>query len=154
MQIIDYKKKEYFNQTYNLFLSYPNLFPRVELLIAKKDLETDSDKKHEKLIIYNNNEVLGYVALANCYATDYSWQIQWLVVHPKHKRKGIASKLIRSLFNRAKDKNLEQIFIETCSCDEEKPARKFYESVGFEKIAVLSDYYQKNHSKVIYIKKL
>ncbi|MBM3209428.1 GNAT family N-acetyltransferase [Candidatus Shapirobacteria bacterium] len=88
------------------------------------------------------------------YATDYSWQVNWLAVHPECRRRGIGTGLINALFRQAKKIRLKRIFVETCSCEEERPARAFYEKNGFKQIALIPEFYGANHSKVIYQKEL
>ncbi|MBN1263210.1 MAG: GNAT family N-acetyltransferase [Candidatus Pacebacteria bacterium] len=154
MKVKTFLQYKHQQQAYKIFKSYPNLFTKAELKILREDLKTGDNKSHFKFVAVDKEQVVGFISLATCYATDYSWQVNWLAVHPDFQRLGVGRLLINFLFQKAKKLGLKRLFVETCSCQGEKPARLFYQKHGFKKIARLPDFYARKHSKVIYLKNI
>jgi N-acetylglutamate synthase-like GNAT family acetyltransferase len=146
-----YKTKDS-DKVCKLFKAYPNLFPEVESELVKKDLKQPSTDQHFKYVYTKDDQVVGFSSLTKCVGSAYSWEIHWLVVDPKYKRQGIATNLIKKIIDKAKELGLPQLFVETCSCEGEKPARNFYSSIGFKQSAKIPNFYGEGHSKIIYRK--
>jgi|GEM_PF-2017238 len=153
MEIAEYTTK-YAPVVFGIFASYPELFPQAELKILKGELSSPSNPKNYKFIAIANNKIVGFISLATCYATDYSWQVNWLAVRSECRQRGVGTSLLSALFLQAKKIRLKRIFVETCSCERERPARAFYEKNGFQQIALIPEFYGANHSKVTYQKEL
>ena len=152
MQIIDFNKYAHLNQVINLFSLYPQIFPPVEIELLKSDLLASSSDTLHNWVAVSNEKVVGFVSLSTFYDTNNSWQINWLVVDPKFHRRGCGSDLVNKTIAASKDLNLSQLWVETCSCDNETQARNLYLKSGFKEIARLPDYYSTGHSKVVYLR--
>ncbi len=62
-----------------------------------------------------------------------------VAVHPAHRRRGIAGKLLKALLNAEKKRGTRCIFLEVRALD--KAAISLYEKAGFGRIALRKDYY-------------
>ena len=76
-------------------------------------------------------------------------------INEKFRRKGLGEKLLRSSIEDAKtflEKDnyiLRKVLLTTAQ--DNKPARKLYEKVGFQKTAVLKDLYGRGENELVYI---
>ncbi len=97
----------------------------------------------EMLVFEDGNELLGACVFNHMYHEDYhkiSWGIDAKddkigVIHvfatsPNHFRKGIGTKMLRSIIEYAKDSGLKTIRLDAFKLN--KPAIALYESVGFQ----------------------
>jgi len=152
VKIIFFSPKLHSRQTLEIFQSRPDIFPDRELKIITEGLKKASGPSHLKLVAVVNNKVVGYIGAFKAEESQDSWELDWFTVDENFQRKGIGSLLMKAIERRAKEKNTARLFIETCSCKGELPARKFYQKQGYKRIAVLPNFYSKNHSKVIFFK--
>lgn len=88
------------------------------------------------IVAQKGDAVAGYVGL---HYFDISAAITNIAVHPDFRRQGIASKLLTSLFDFAKEKGIGQISLEVRVSN--SPAISLYEKHGFEKAAVRKNLY-------------
>lgn len=82
------------------------------------------------------------VADATLHRSDYSWtkhvgEIR-IVVAPSMRKKGLGSILARELFHQAMLSGIEKIIVEMA--EEDEPARRVFEKIGFKQEAVLKDH--------------
>jgi ribosomal protein S18 acetylase RimI-like enzyme len=81
--------------------------------------------------------------------------IDELWVDEKFRRKGLGEKLLRTSIEDAKNffKRdgfvLKKVLVTTA--EDNEPARKLYEKIGFQKSAVLKDLYGKGENEIVYI---
>lgn len=62
-----------------------------------------------------------------------------IAVHPKHRRKGVATALMRELLKRFSEKGAKAVRLEVRVSNE--AAIKLYEKLGFKKVGVIKRYY-------------
>lgn len=86
-----------------------------------------------------DNEIVGYIAANLLY--DHI-DILSVLVDNKYTRSGIASALLSSVLDYAKDINIHDILLEVRVSN--IPAQKLYEKYGFNKISVRKNYYPDN----------
>ena len=84
-----------------------------------KHWETRCDKKRPFVFI-RNTEVAGFIEL------DQDGHIDCMYVHPKYKRKGVASELVDHAVNAAFELGLDRVFVEASIC-----AKPVFENKGF-----------------------
>ena len=66
--------------------------------------------------------------------------ITLIAVHPIHQRKGLGKFLLSNLIKRSRSLRTNQIHLEVRETNE--PAKAFYKSMGFKKIANRSNFYE------------
>lgn len=86
----------------------------------------------------DNDEVVGYAVLETVLDEG---SLLIIAVDEKYRRKGVAKMLFSQLEEIAKEKDLSFITLEVRVSNES--AIKFYDSQGFEKVAVRKNYYSK-----------
>ena len=101
-----------------------------------------------------NNQVIGYVCYGKSPASYATYDLYWIAVKPHVQKKGVGKSLINFVETEIKKENGNQILVETSSKSAYLATQKFYESLGYDKIAVIDDYYAPGDSKIIYAKKL
>lgn len=67
-------------------------------------------------------------------------EVKSMKTSPDHLRKGVARKLLIHIISEAKNRGYNRLSLETGSMDAFLPAKKLYESLGFEYCGPFSDY--------------
>ena len=70
-----------------------------------------------------------------------------VAVHPEYRAKGIGKKLTSAAIEQAKELGTEVIFLEVRVTN--TPARRLYQSLGFEKIDLRKGYYRDGENAII-----
>jgi ribosomal-protein-alanine N-acetyltransferase len=86
---------------------------------------------YNKIIVAENNEILGYCAFSD---EGEIIHIKSIAVHPNYRNKGIARALIKEVMKLKKD-----IYLEVRVSNE--IAIKLYENLGFKKIKTIKKFY-------------
>ena len=84
----------------------------------------------------NQGEIVGFAALTLRFVPTkgYVGVIEDVVVDEKHRRKGLGTRLLEKIFNKANElsKELNIVAIELTSNKNREAARKLYRKIGFE----------------------
>jgi GNAT superfamily N-acetyltransferase len=150
MEIKTYQPDE-LQTVLGIFSSYPKIFPEWERALLKKEL-LELNQNHLAFTCQIKGEIVGFTSFKKFEDAENSWCVNWLAVNNNHSRKGVATLLLKYVFDLAKSMKLKQVFVETCACADQLPARKAYESLGFVQCGLLPDYFESGHSKTIYQK--
>lgn len=153
LKVINFDPKLHKDQVLKIFKSHSNVFPKREIAMLKRGVENPSQKEICKLVAVLDKKVLGYVEVIKPEDSKSSWELNWLAVSKKYQRKGIGILLINTIEKTISDLQGSQLFIHTCDCKEERPARELYRKMGYKKIALLPDYFAPGYSRVVFIKK-
>lgn len=98
--------------------------------------------------------MLGYSCFGRVPLTEASYDLYWLVVDTDFQKKGFAKQLLNLTEKAVSAEGGTQLYAETSSMDNYKPARSFYQKVGFSECARQKDFYKKGDDKVTYVKYL
>jgi ribosomal protein S18 acetylase RimI-like enzyme len=100
----------------------------------------------------------GHVVGFTCYGprslTQGTFDLYWICSAPSAQHKGVGSALLQQTEQEIRTKGGRLVIVETSSLPEYKPARRFYESHGYRREAVIADFYVEGDSLVLYSKKL
>lgn len=99
-----------------------------------------------------DGEVAGFVCFGHIPCTSGSYDIYWLVVHPRWQRCGIGTLLLAEA--EVACQSGRRVYIETSSRVDYASARSFYVASGYSLIATLPDFYAQGDAKMIYVKAL
>ncbi len=124
----------------------------LELIDDRIDKGDASD--YEFLVAADGDEVLGYVCFGRIPLTVSSYDLYWIVVAPRHQRKGVGARLMAAMEERVAKQGGGRIYIDTSSNDAYAATRGFYESQGYAVAAELPDFYRPGEGKVVYWKAL
>lgn len=85
-----------------------------------------------------SKEMVGYIGM---YTTFSDADITNIAVIPEYRGRGIGSRLLESIFGKAREKYITNIRLEVRESN--KSAIKLYEKKGFVKIGIRKDFYEK-----------
>jgi ribosomal protein S18 acetylase RimI-like enzyme len=97
-----------------------------------------------------DRELLGYVCFGPTPATDGTYDLYWLAVHPRFQRSGAGSRLVADVAERLAARRARILLAETSSRADYESARRFYERQGFAEEARIPDFYAPGDDRVIY----
>jgi ribosomal protein S18 acetylase RimI-like enzyme len=121
-------------------------------LIEEAVLEGDDSGYH-----FIFAEVGGKTVAYSCYGhiagTDAGYDLYWIATHNSCRGTGIGKVLLEETHKKAKERGARYIIAETSTLEKYLPTRLFYEKNGYNKDAVIDDYYKPGDGKVIYVKR-
>jgi len=84
------------------------------------------------IVIEHEKKAIGFGALSVFLTPTYGYKgkIEDIIIHEKHRGKGLGKKLMQKLLKIAKDNKIKNIHL--TSNPKRIPARKLYESLGFK----------------------
>ena len=102
--------------------------------ILKKSLATCDFGTNDEILVYEeNSSILGFICYSRMYETI---DILYIVVDPKYRRKGIATRLIEELY---KIDGIKHVMLEVSK--ENTGAIEFYKKQGFNILREIKNYY-------------
>ena len=143
------------------FMTSSNTFdqtwaPNEKTYIEKAPLASLKNPNHQYWYIEEDGEVIGAIGVReNKYGSGgYEMDADYLAVHKKYRRKGLASALLKRMENFVKKNKGRYIHILTCDIDSYKPARCFWVKNDYKKVCKIPDYYVEGEGRIDYLKKL
>ncbi len=106
--------------------------------IKKKDISIN-------WVMLEDGKTIGYIF---GWLVENEYHLNNIAVHPNHRRKGIAAKLLLKLINSVKIKNAKKLFLEVRA--DNFPAKKLYNSFGFTALGIRKNYYDKGNDAILY----
>lgn len=107
---------------------------------------------YEFVLLDGKESLAGYCCYGSIPCTASAFDIYWIAVHPDYQGKGMGRRIYNKTETRIQKMKGDRIYIETSQRRQYLPTRKFYENVGFERIALINDFYGPGDGKVIYCK--
>ena len=86
--------------------------------------------------------------------TEGTWNVLAIAVLPEMQNQGLGGLLMEHIEQTLRRRDSTTLLVETSSLSEYEGARKFYESIGYQKEAVIRDFYAKDDHKVVFWKSL
>lgn len=99
-------------------------------------------------------KVLGFISYGEDEMTDGTWEVYWLATHKSHQGKGIGKALMLHAEQEARKAKARQLVLETSSMQNYDHVRRFYEKLGYAKVATVADYFAVGDHKEVYVKRL
>jgi len=124
----------------------------IALELADQGLRDGVRSGYHFLFAEHHGDVAGYACYGPIPGTVDGFDIYWIAVRRNLQRLGLGKRLLEKTESLITESGGGRIYIETSSRDHYHPARSFYESHGYEKAAVLKNFYSPGDSKVIYVK--
>lgn len=131
-----------------------NLFPSQLLDGMISDYLNNPNSKSVWFVCLENKEPIALGFCAKEKLTNETYNLLAIAVSNKHKRKGIASKMIYFIEDHLKSKGCRMLVIETSSIEEFKKARSLYKKLNYIQLAEVKDFWDDNDDKLIFGKKL
>lgn len=86
--------------------------------------------------------------------SDGTYDLYWIVIDPLEQVKGIGKTLASYIEEEIRKEGGRLIVAETSSSPAYKPAHRFYERMGYRKVAEIKDFYAIGDNKLIFVKDL
>ena len=107
------------------------------------DIQSDSDS--ENWVYIMDELVAGYIFGGRIHD---EFHLNNIAVHPEYLRRSIGKNLIQHIIARVILRNVGVILLEVSA--ENIPARKCYQSLGFNQMGIRKDYYSKGDDAILY----
>jgi ribosomal protein S18 acetylase RimI-like enzyme len=101
-----------------------------------------------------DGEVVGFVSYGEDEMTQGTWEVYWVATRKDRQGKGIGKALMEHAETEARRAGARQLVLETSSQDSYAHIRRFYEKLGYAKVATVPDYFASGDHKEIYVKRL
>ena len=114
----------------------------------------ESRADYEFVGAFHAERLVGYACYGPTPATDNTFDLYWIAVHPVAQRSGSGGALMSEVERRLQARRARLLVVETSSRDDYAPTRRFYEKRGYEKTARVRDFYGRGDDRVILTKTL
>ena len=101
-----------------------------------------------------NGRVAGYTCYGKRSLTDSTFDLYWICSAPSAQRNGVGHALLQQTEREIRAMGGRLLIVETSSSPEYEPARRFYDSHGYRREAVIEDFYAEGDGLVLYSKRL
>ena len=101
-----------------------------------------------------DGRVLGFTCYCRRSLTRSTFDLCWICSAPDAQHQGVGGALLRQTEQAIRLQGGRLLLVETSSRPEYEPARRFYESHGYRREAVIADFYAEGDSLVLYSKRL
>ncbi len=113
-----------------------------------------SDDNYRFLSCWEGSRLVGFACYGSESMTQGTWDLFWICVSGQLRRRGAGRALLNDVQQRAAQERVRLIVIYTSSTEKYTAARRLYESLGFERVAVVPDYYNNGDDLFIYTKSM
>ncbi len=127
---------------------------------AKIDIFTDEEKdtvgelwddgEYNFLVARHEGRVVGFTCYEERALTEGTYDLYWIAVDPSARRLGVGKALMRATESEVGKRGGRLLVVETSGLDSYASTRTFYESIGYEKEAVIRDFYKVGDDLVMY----
>ncbi len=109
---------------------------------------------YEFLGAFAGDRLVGYACFGATPATDRTYDLYWIAVHPNAQRSGAGATLMNEVERQLEARRARLLVIETSSRDDYAPTRRFYHKRGYEEAARLRDFYAPGDDRVVLTKQV
>jgi ribosomal protein S18 acetylase RimI-like enzyme len=108
---------------------------------------------HRSVTFEQGGRAIGFAYYAPAAMTDHTWYLYWIAVERSGQARGTGSALLRWAEDDIHREHGRLLLIETSSLPHYDPTRRFYLKHGYERAAVLADYYADGDDMVVFRKR-
>lgn len=112
------------------------------------------ESDYEFVGAFQGERLIGYACYGPTPATENTFDLYWIAVHPKAQRSGSGSALMTEVERRLSERRARMLVVETSSRDDYEPTRQFYQKRGYEQAAQVRDFYSRGDHRVVLTKDL
>lgn len=109
---------------------------------------------YEFIGAFAGESLVGYACFGATPATDRTYDLYWIVVHPDAQRSGAGSALMGEVERQLGSRPARLLIVETSSRDDYAPTRRFYDKRGYQEAARLRDFYAPGDDRVVLSKRM
>jgi ribosomal protein S18 acetylase RimI-like enzyme len=123
--------------------------------ISDQNIEIGPETSGYHFIIADEGEtMLGYCCYGLNPCTELSYDLYWIAVHKNQMNRGIGRKLMTMAEQSIEKLGGTIVWVETSGRAIYEPTRAFYLAIGYEKVAVMPDYYAPGDDKIVFMKRM
>lgn len=115
-----------------------------------RELFDEQEKGYNFLVARHEGRVVGYSCFGERALTVGTYDLFWIAVDPSARRLGAGRALLQASESAVRALGGRLLVLETSGLEEYARTRKFYELAGYEKEAVIRDFYKVGDDLVIY----
>lgn len=116
---------------------YDNFWPQGWRNRQIAEIESLLDAKPEELwLAFKEKELVGFVGIS-IHPEDQMGEVSIIAVVPKHQRTGIGKALMAFAERHIRERGMKMVMVETVGDSGHEPARRTYESLGYERWPVV-----------------
>jgi ribosomal protein S18 acetylase RimI-like enzyme len=134
------------------------VFKPAEIAVLESMLDEyfGSERPHDHRMITSLHDgvVQGFAYYALAPMTDRTWYMYWIAVEKGTHRSGIGSELLAEVEAGVRAEGGTIILIETSSMPHYEPTRNFYLKHGYEREAVVRDFYSDGDDLTVFRKRV
>jgi ribosomal protein S18 acetylase RimI-like enzyme len=109
---------------------------------------------HRAVCDEEGGQLVGFAYYAPAAMTDHTWYLYWIAVSKQIQARGVGARLLRHAEDDARNAGARLFMLETSSLPHYELTRRFYLKHGYDKEAVLRDYYADGDDMVVFRKRL
>lgn len=140
-------------QAVSSILDGTELFPS-EMLAEMAEPYLIGEEPHIWLVAHTVTSILGFAYCERERMTDGTYNLLAIAVDPEWQSGGIGQILVAAIERAANLLKGRVLLVETSSLPEYERTRSFYDQLGFEREALIREFYAAGEDKVIFWKKL
>lgn len=137
----------------SVILDGTGLFPS-EMLSEMAEPYLSGTEPHIWLVVHEGPTVLGFAYCEPERMTDGTQNLLAIAVDPERQSGGIGQQLVAAVERAARALGGRVLLVETSSLPEYERTRSFYDQLGFDREAVIRDFYAAGEDKVVFWKQL
>lgn len=104
--------------------------------------------------VYEDHRLIGFTLYGPTPCTVATWDLYWIVVDPSAQRHGLGRLLMAAAEEAIAAAGGRLIIVETSSQPDYAPTRGFYETLGYERVAHIREYYAPGDDLIVFGKHL
>lgn len=130
------------------------VFNEDEVGVALELFDAGASEGYELVGAFLDGRLVGYACYGATPATDRTYDLYWIAVHPDAQGSGAGSALIAEVERRLAQARARMLVVETSSRDDYAATRRFYDRHGYAEAARLRDFYAPGDDRVVLSKRL
>jgi ribosomal protein S18 acetylase RimI-like enzyme len=147
------------SQNIERLLESTGFFHSYEIDVAKELSDLNLEKGAEAsgyhfIVAHESEEMLGYCCYGMNPCTESSYDLYWIAVHKNQMNRGIGRKLMTLAEQSVANLGGTIVWVETSGRAIYEPTRAFYLAIGYEKVAVMPDFYAPGDNKIVFMKRV
>ncbi len=134
-------------------LNDTGLFPS-EMLADMAEPCLSGTEPHIWLMACKGTDVLGFAYCEPERMTDGTYNLLAIAVDPDRQSNGIGQQIVAAVEQAVRDLRGRVLLVETSSLAEYERTRSFYDQLGYDREAVIREFYAKGEDKLVFWKQL
>jgi ribosomal protein S18 acetylase RimI-like enzyme len=109
---------------------------------------------YEFIGAFDGDTLVGYACFGQTPATDRTYDLYWIAVHPDAQRTGAGAALMSEVERTLEERRARILIVETSSRADYAPTRSFYHKRGYIEAARLRGFYAPEDDRVVLTKRI